>query len=171
MRKPLIFLKTIFELDVKKLQAWGKTVLFIDADNTLFLPNVSLVQQDISRIKNKLQALKKAGLFIVIISNNFSQEKERFFADLAIPTIFSAKKPLPFGYRKAYQRAITTLKQPELNKRQIVHIGDQFMTDALGSVCYGIDYILVEPIDQASDLIFAKPSRFLEKLLKIYPSL
>jgi len=165
MRKPLFMLKTIYDLSVEELTEQGKRVVFLDADNTLFLPQVPLADQKLHKLKQKLQELRKADITIVIISNNFSRDKSVFFASLAIPTIFFAKKPLPLAYRRAH-KTIEAIHGPT-HKDHIVHIGDQLLTDAFGSVLYGIDYILVEPIDKKADLFVAKPSRLLEKALRI----
>jgi len=167
MRKPLVKLTAFANLSVEQLHAFGKDVLFLDADNTLFLPNIPLTEQMVGPIRSQLMDLKKAGITIVIISNNFSAEKSDFFAKLAIPTIFFAKKPLPFAYRKAHKQ-VEKLVGP-IAKDAIVHLGDQLLTDVFGSILYGIDYMMVEPIDQKADLIFAKPSRWLEKILRLKP--
>jgi len=165
MKKPLFKLKEFEALSIDALTDAEKRVVFLDADNTLFLPKVPLAQQKVQKVKRKLQALQKAGITIVVISNNFSTDRSIFFADLAIPTIFFAKKPLPLAYRKARKRVEQIVGRVE--KDAIVHIGDQLLTDGFGSLIYGVDYILVDPIDTNADLIFAKPSRLLEKMLRI----
>jgi len=159
-------LKRIEELSLARLKEAQKTVVFLDADNTLFLPQVPLAQQRLTSVTKQLQAFAKAGVSIVIISNNFSADKAEFFDALAIPSIFFAKKPLPFAYQQA-QKIVESACGYRVEKRTIVHIGDQLLTDGFGSMLFGIDYMLVEPIDKKNDLLFAKPSRWLEKLLRI----
>jgi|GEM_PF-3102698 len=167
MRKPLDVLTTIVELSTEKLLNAGKKIIFLDADNTLFLPKVALEYQKIEHIEKKLIELQNADFEIVILSNNFSQDRCDFFQKLTIHTIFFARKPLSFSYKKAHKFAEKKLNR-SIAKDEIIHIGDQFITDALGSIFYGIDYIIIKPIDENSDLIFAKPSRFLERIFKIH---
>jgi len=166
MRKPLAILKSIEGVSIKTLVDAKKTILFLDADNTLFLPQVPLAQQKLKKVSRQLKAFQAAGFSIVIISNNFSAEKADFFDMLTLPSIFFAKKPLPFAYRQAHKTIEKTLGR-RVKKSEIVHIGDQLLTDGFGSIVFGIDYILVEPIDKKNDLIFAKPSRWLEKILRL----
>lgn len=165
MRKPLVCLQTILAVDVTKEHFQKRKAIFLDADNTLFIPKVPLEQQNLQLVTEKLQALQKVYA-LVVISNNFSQDRATYFEALHIPAIFFAKKPLSFAFKKAKELAELELMH-KLEKNEIIHIGDQFLTDGIGSALYGIDYILTTPIDEASDLIYAKPSRFLERLFKI----
>ena len=165
LKRPLILLDSVQELMTINLDSFQKKVLFLDADNTLFIPDMPLHEQELTSIINLLKKLKKQYT-LVIISNNFAKDKAEFFADLGIETIFFAKKPLPFGFRKAKKQAEKVLGI-QVNHQDILHIGDQFLTDGIGSILYNIDYILVNPIDENSDLIYAKPSRYLETKFSI----
>ncbi|MGL5042660.1 MAG: YqeG family HAD IIIA-type phosphatase [Culicoidibacterales bacterium] len=162
--QPLRICQTYEEITLTWLQQNSKTNLFIDVDNTLFIPKKSLAEQDTEQVVKFIQVLQVNDIGIVAISNNFSVDRKKFFDDLLVPTIFFAKKPLSIGFKKA----LRLLDLDKNDKGKIIHVGDQFLTDGVGAFLFGIDYVLVRPIRTDSDLIYAKPSRIIEKILGVY---
>jgi Predicted hydrolase of the HAD superfamily len=156
--------KTLVNISISKLQQLNKKVVTIDADNTLFLPKIPLNRQDVQKATNFIQQLLAKNFFVIVISNNFSTDRKEYLEQLGINSIFFAKKPLPFGFKKAFD--IARKNNPNLQKQDFVHIGDQLLTDVFGAKIFGIDYISVEPLDPGHDLWYAKPSRLLERIIK-----
>ena len=162
-KRPLIQFEDINQITVEWLQGQHKKVVFLDVDNTLFLPKIELSEQDLSSAVALIQRLQDAGIKIVALSNNFSTDRKAFFDGYGIHSIFFAKKPLPSGFSAAYQ----SLQDETILKQEILHIGDQLLTDGMGAIGFKIEYALVKPLNEKHDLIFAKPSRWIEKILGI----
>jgi uncharacterized protein len=97
------------------------------------------------------------GFRIVMVSNNFSERVAAVGAQLGVPTVPSALKPLPFGFL----RALRLLGTP---RRQTVVIGDQVFTDVLGGKLLGLRTVLTEPI-VSHDFPLTRVLRFLERLV------
>lgn len=152
---------TIDDIDFKKIAQKGKKVVTLDIDNTLFFPKKKLTDQkeQVTTVIHFLASLKEQGFHIVIISNNFAADREQFFQSQEIPHISFALKPFPFAWNR-----VRTMFPQYSNKSDFLHIGDQLLTDGLGAQLAGIDYMLIRPLDKKSDLIFALPSRMLERL-------
>ena len=67
------------------------------------------------------------------------------------------KKPLKCGLRKA-------LKYLDVkNKNEVISVGDQLMTDVLGSKRSNIDCILVKPLKKSNEKWYTKLNRKNEK--------
>lgn len=158
-------LNGIEDISVVALEQRGIKVIFLDADNTLCIPNKKLQEQDTTQMLAFLTRLQQAHLKIVIISNNFAADKRDLFLKLGIPARFFALKPLPFSFYLAHKQ-IERIHQIKYQKKEILHIGDQVLTDMLGARCYGIQSILVQPLQKDQDLIFAQPSRLIEKIIE-----
>ena len=158
---PITELASFQEIDLHKLQDEGIRAVFIDVDNTLFIPNTALGVQELAAVRAFFEQLRAMDLQVVAISNNLTKEHRAFFAQIGVHIIQFARKPLSIGFKKAY----AALKDDTINKNEIVHIGDQFLTDGIGATLYGIRYYLVTPIEQKNDLITAIPSRLLERWL------
>ena len=116
--------KTVFDIDYNKLYEAGKRIILMDIDNTL----VSYAE---SEPGEKLMALfkriKEIGFEIIFISNNHKKRVETFVRATGSRYIENALKPFKRGYRKALK-----LVKP-FGKDAIVSIGDQLVTDILGS--------------------------------------
>lgn len=161
--KPIETVNHFNEITPQMLQKYGKTSVFLDVDNTLFIPKRALANQDVSDVIIFIERLKEANIDVIAMSNNYSLDRKEFFDQMKVQSIFFAKKPL----KKSFKQAHNLLGNKNVDKSRIVHIGDQVLTDGLGAKWYDVDFIYVHPIRQKSDLIFALPSRILEKIFGI----
>ncbi|HEY4441539.1 MAG TPA: YqeG family HAD IIIA-type phosphatase, partial [Candidatus Elarobacter sp.] len=102
-------------------------------------------------------AAKARGFRLVLVSNNFSERVASVGAQLAIPIVPNALKPLPF----AFLRALALLGTP---RRNTIVIGDQLFTDVLGAKLVGLRTLLTRPLIE-KDFPLTRVLRFLERTI------
>jgi HAD superfamily phosphatase (TIGR01668 family) len=91
------------------------------------------------------------------VSNNWHGHVAEIAADLGMPIVAKAIKPLPFAFLKA-------LKVTGSKRTQAAIVGDQLFTDVLGGKLVGIKTVLVAPLS-ASDLPHTLFLRKVERVL------
>ncbi|MBV8368698.1 MAG: YqeG family HAD IIIA-type phosphatase [Candidatus Eremiobacteraeota bacterium] len=102
-------------------------------------------------------AARARDFALVLVSNNFSERVGAIGAQLGIPVVPNALKPLPF----AFLRALKLLGTP---RAATVVIGDQLFTDVLGAKLLGLRTILTKPLVER-DFPLTRVLRFLERTL------
>ncbi|MDF2630892.1 MAG: hypothetical protein K0R39_4723 [Symbiobacteriaceae bacterium] len=135
--RPSQYHKSIFDIDLDKLQAQGYRAIMLDLDNTLVKWNHP---DPTPGLQEWLQRVGARGLSACIVSNNSGPRVSEFAAKVGIPFISNAAKPRRKGFREAMRRFGVT-------PQQTVVIGDQIFTDVLGGNRSGAHTILVVPID------------------------
>lgn len=119
------------------LQSWGIRLLLCDLDYTL-APR-SVLQPD-AQVLSWVQAMKEAGIEVMILSNNRSPERvELFCKDMGITYVGHAGKPAKRGYREAMAKAGVTEKETAM-------LGDKLLTDVLGAKRSRVLALMVEPL-------------------------
>ena len=157
--------RTVFDIDYNKLYENGRRIILIDLDNTL----IPYDEFDAKPIHIELfKKIKTIGLQVIIISNNKQNRVKRFAEKVNCDYIYSALKPLKKGYKKALK------KLKNYDHHEIISIGDQIMTDVLGSSRVGIPCILVKPIKKKIEKWYTRINRKMEtkvlkRLKKHYP--
>jgi HAD superfamily phosphatase (TIGR01668 family) len=155
---PNAYKKTIFDIDFNQLKSEGIQHILIDLDNTLIPYDQHLPSQE---IKDLLKDIEAMNLNVVIISNNKQKRVQTFCDQMDCRFIFSAKKPLKFGFKKA----LKLLGKP--SPSTVALIGDQFMTDVFGGNRMGFYTIVVDAIKRRTEKWYTKLNRRLErKMLK-----
>ena len=152
-----MYKKNIFEIDYNKLKEQGITCLIFDLDNTL-----GLIEHEKCPLKTKklLKELQKDFL-ILISSNNTKKRIAPYLKDLGIGGVAFSLKPSTKGLRKIK-------KHYNLNKKEMVMIGDQIVTDILSGNRYKIMTILVDPLGE-KDLRITGLNRKIEaRIIKYY---
>jgi HAD superfamily phosphatase (TIGR01668 family) len=148
------FVSRLAGVGVDDLYAQGFRGLIVDLDNTL----LGFAQTELGADHLAWVARAHArGFAMVMVSNNFTDRVTTIAAQLGIPCVPNALKPLPFGV----QRAVRMLGLP---RKQIAVVGDQLFTDVLSGKLCGLYTILTEPIE-AKDFPVTKIFRFLERLM------
>ena len=127
--------------------------VMLDMDNTLLEWRGEKIAADEMRWCKEVMSL---GIKIVIVSNAIKHRTREIAAQLDIDFIAPAVKPLPFGFIKAARSA-------GVKRAQCIMIGDQMLTDKVGSSFAGIKFILVEPMSDV-ELGMTKFNRRLEQL-------
>ncbi|RYM05283.1 YqeG family HAD IIIA-type phosphatase [Sporolactobacillus sp. THM7-7] len=145
---------SILDIQPEMLKNRGIKGIITDLDNTLVAWNEANMTPELAKW---FAALQKAGIAVMILSNNKKKRVERFSAEANIPFIFRARKPLPHAFKRA-------MKKMNLTKDELVVIGDQIMTDVWGGNQIGAHTILVAPIT-STDGWMTRFNRRLEHLV------
>ena len=125
------------DITPQMLQSWGIKLLLCDLDYTL-APR-SVLRPD-AQVLDWVQAMKQAGVEVMILSNNRSSERvEMFCKDMGITYVGHAGKPAKRGYREAMEKAGVTEKETAM-------LGDKLLTDVLGARRSGVLALMVEPL-------------------------
>lgn len=141
----------VSDIDVDWLVQNDIKLVLLDRDNTIFDQASRQVPSD---IKAWIGKVKQAGICVMIVSNNFhSSQIAHTGAELSVPVIDHALKPLPFALRKAAQRAC-------VDTTQTLMVGDQIATDVLAARLARMRSALVEPLS-TSDFFWTKALRAL----------
>ncbi len=152
--RPDSYARRLNEVSLDDLTARGFRGIIVDLDNTLVgYGQEHLAPEDTAWIA----AARERGFRICLVSNNFTERVMRVGAELGVPAIPSALKPLPGGFA----RALRTLDTP---RHRTVVVGDQLFTDVLGAKFLGLHAILTEPI-VAKDWLGTRLLRMLERVL------
>lgn len=163
---PYQYNKSVFDIDFLNLYQNGYRLILCDIDNTLVSYKEHVPNE---RVFEWFSYIESLGFELVLISNNQKKRVEAFSEETKYPYVFSARKPLTKGFKKAVK-----LAKSRYHKNEIVNIGDQIMTDILGGNRYGIKPILVNPIESKSDVLSTRINRkiekfFIKKIEKKYP--
>ena len=128
--------------------------IILDVDNTMTTHN-NPTPTDYSL--RWLASVKKAGIKLIIVSNNKPPRVEPFARILDLDFVPNGRKPLTYGMNEAISRL-------GLDKADVVAIGDQIFTDIMGANLAGVRSCFVFPIEPETSLPF-RIKRTLEKPL------
>lgn len=146
------FADTIYDITPELLDVWKIKVLICDIDNTLVPYDVPSADENlVEHLKN----IEKSGVKIAFVSNNNKERVDLFNEPFGF--FANEKSGKPFG--KGIRRCI---KHFNVDKKNIVLVGDQLFTDVLGAHDAGIKAILVPPIKEKENTFF-KIKRMAEK--------
>ena len=162
---PTWMIDAINRLTPEQLQAQGIKAVLTDLDNTLIAWNNP---DGTTELHDWLERMNEAGIPVMIVSNNSAARIARFAEPLNLPFVSRALKPLTRGLNEA----VTKLN---LQKNEVVMVGDQLLTDIWSSNNHGVRSILVKPLIE-TDQWNTKINRFFEKgvkkqMLKAHPEL
>ena len=125
------------DITPQMLQSWGIRLLLCDLDYTLAPRSVARPDK---QVLAWVQAMKDAGIEVMILSNNRSSARvEEFCKDMGITYVGHAGKPAKRGYREAMAKAGVTEKETAM-------LGDKLLTDVLGARRSGLLALMVEPL-------------------------
>ena len=155
--RPHRYYKDIYSIDYAKLKEEGITCLIYDLDNTLGLITNRKCPE---KTRDLIRSLQK-DFCIFICSNNTKGRIKPYIRDLGVGGISWSLKPSI--------RALIKIKgNYGFNKKEMVMIGDQIVTDVLAGKRYHIKTILVDPLGK-KDLKITGLNRILENfILKKY---
>ena len=150
--RPDAYAATLAAVDRTALWTAGIRGIVLDLDNTCCAyhrPELA------AGVAEWVRAARTDGFAIVLLSNNFAERVAAVAAQLAVPAVPNALKPLPFGFLRA-ARLLGT------GRRATVVIGDQLFTDVLGAKLLGYHAVLTEPL-VAVDFPLTRVLRWLER--------
>ena len=146
---PTFLSMSIYDIDFDTLYAKGKKVILFDLDNT------------IASYEEVNEKLTKMGYKIYIISNNRIKRVKEFVET------FKVKDYLTLARKPFTKRVCAFIKKNNLNKDEIVMIGDQLLTDIVCANKIGVTNILVKSISRKTERWYTRINRLREeKVLK-----
>ena len=149
---PTAIFKRVTAITPSYLKTHGIKALVLDVDNTLTGHGSQNLPADVAAW---IAIMRKAGIQMMIASNNFPKRVAPFAAQVDLPFFAFCCKPSPTGFMRAR-------KLLRVQKSEMALVGDQIFTDALGANLYGIQVLLVQPMYTDTKATI-KLKRFLEK--------
>nr|BAL57409.1 HAD family hydrolase [uncultured Acetothermia bacterium]BAL59791.1 HAD family phosphatase [Candidatus Acetothermum autotrophicum] len=148
--------RSIHEIDYERLWRAGYRALIFDIDNTLGEWGCRALPEEAHAF---VRALAARGFAVGFLSNDGGRDRPQLKEQLhRWPVLWRAGKPRTRHYK-------TMLELLKTHKRETVMIGDQLFTDIWGAKRAGLYAILVAPVSPASDSLWAKLRRPLERLV------
>lgn len=130
-------------------------LIMIDMDNTIIDYNKREYSKE---IKEWAERMNRNGVKLYILSNSvLGKQVKKIAHELGMKYYHSAGKPFLKGF-------INIQKRENINKENILMIGDQVFTDVLGGNRFGIKTVLVKPIN-ARERIHTKFKRPFERII------
>lgn len=143
--------ESIYSITPEQLRKNNIHAVLTDLDNTLIAWNhPEATEESILWIER----MKEADIPVIILSNNNGNRIQKVAEILDLDYVSRSLKPS----RRAFRKAEKKLGIPAKN---LVMVGDQILTDILGSNRHGVRSILVKPILN-SDAWNTKLNRFIE---------
>ncbi|WP_237026445.1 YqeG family HAD IIIA-type phosphatase [Lactobacillus sp. S2-2] len=152
--KPTWMVKSIYDISPSQLKKHNIKNILTDLDNTLIAWND---KNSTNRLKSWLDYMSKNEINVVVVSNNQKRRVQKALEGLDVSYIYRSMKPTSYGINKA-------IKEFSFDKKESVMIGDQLLTDILGSNISHVKSILVKPL-VPSDAWVTKGNRIIEKFI------
>lgn len=147
--------KTIFEIPMSFYVNNGFKYVFTDLDNTLDAFDVLTPSNEAKNLKMELEENK---IELIIISNNKSGRVKNYAKDLGVRCLHSAGKPFK-------SKLLKFLKVNNINKNNVIMIGDQTVTDICCANNAKIKNVLVDKLVER-DQPTTKFNRFFDKRIR-----
>ncbi|WP_411677660.1 YqeG family HAD IIIA-type phosphatase [Caproicibacter sp.] len=152
---PTVSVGKATDITPELIRAMNANAILLDVDNTLALHGS---QTPFPGTVEWAKQMRKAGIRLVLVSNNFQKRVEPFAAKYGLPFLSLSLKPFPAAYHRAVRRLGV---EPE----EAVVVGDQIFTDVFGANWAGIKSILLVPAGMEQSLSF-RLRRALEKPIR-----
>lgn len=153
--QPTVSVNRVTDITAELIRAMKADTILLDVDNTLATHGS---QEPFAGSIEWTHSMRKAGLKIIIVSNNYPDRVAPFAEKYDLPFLCRAYKPLPSGYYRAAGMV-------GAKRRQVVVVGDQIFTDIIGANFSGMKSILLTPEKEEDSLSF-RIRRQLEKPLR-----
>ena len=151
--KPLMYYKSIFDINYDLLKKNNIKVLIFDLDNTIVLVDEKEPNDKVIELLTKL----KNDFKIFIASNNYKDRVRNVGNKLGVHSFYLIRKP-----SKKLKKLL--LKKCTVEMSEVVIIGDQVMTDIYMGNRLGMHTILVDPMGE-KDLKITFFNRLMEKIV------
>lgn len=159
---PDFAVEAVYDLTVESLKKHGIKAVLVDLDNTLIAWNNP---DGTPEMKQWLHDLRDAGIRIIVVSNNTKRRVRRAVEKFDIDYVYWSFKPFTFGINRA-------LRLFHFEKKEVVMVGDQLMTDIRAAHRAGIRSILVKPLVKhdsiKTQINRARERRVLQKIAQKY---
>ena len=154
---PFAHAENIYDIDVQFFKKLSLKYLLIDLDNTLDSYKAYHASE---RALKLIKDLRELDIEPIIISNNRGKRVSSYANDLGVTYLNSARKPFAFKINKF-------LKRHNIQKSDILLVGDQMITDVLFGYKAGIRVILTEKLVK-EDQITTRFNRILGRRIRRY---
>ncbi len=151
---PHLYIDSIYDLPIEKLQNLGIRGLIFDIDNTIVPFDQEEAGAEFIQFAKELQ---EKGFTLAILSNNNQQRVEKFNEALQLHAVHKGGKPLPLKIKKI-------MKTLDLTPKTTAMIGDQIFTDVWCGRQAKVFSILTKPISDKDQLV-TKVKRGIERLV------
>ena len=144
------------EFDIDRLRSDGFNTILLDVDNTITPYFVKFPDE---KAKEFVKRLKDNGFEVIVFSNNKEKRVKEIAESIDCVHYSWAFKPLPFKFNKV-------IKDKKLDRKKVICMGDQLLTDTLGGNTARVYTIYVKPIsekDSFTTAINRKAERFIFK--------
>src|SRR5699024_9916439 len=134
--KPTWMVESIYSITPEQLRKNNIQAVLTDLDNTLIAWNhPEATEESILWIER----MKEAGIPVIIRSNNKGDRIQKVAERLDLDYVPRSRKPTRRAFRKAQNKLSIAADNLDM-------VGDQILTDILGSNRHGVRSILVKPI-------------------------
>ena len=147
--------ESVLQLTPEVLRQLGIEALLLDVDGTLKRYRAPEVPAEMVAW---IDALRASGVGLCLVSNGLAARIGVVAAQLKLPFVAKALKPLPRGCRRA-------LRETGLPAERTAMVGDQLLADIPAARLAGLISILVEPIHPEEEPWFTRLKRPLERWL------
>ncbi len=164
---PTIVVQRFKQIDFDKLYSENKKIILTDLDNTLIDYFVKEPTDELIILNEKLRQM---GFKIYIISNNSKKRIGRFVEKFKVDGFLShALKPWKFKVNHY-------LAKEQINKEEVIFIGDQLLTDIKCANGIGVPSILVRSVSRKSEKWYTRlnrmrETRVMKKIKKVSPEI
>lgn len=141
---PTAAVERVTDIRPDMIYAMKARAIILDVDNTLAVHGSP---EPFAGTVEWVRSMERAGIRVVIMSNNFKRRVEPFAAKYRLPFLCFAMKPLPFSYWKAAEKM-------GVRRSGAVAVGDQIFTDVVGANLARMKSILLVPADEESTFSF-----------------
>ena len=116
---PFAHAESIYKIDLSFYKKIGIKYVFADLDNTLDSYKQSTPLEKAKELKANLE---KAGIELIIVSNNTGARVQKYSKELGVRHFSSLAKPFSCKLKKI-------MKRSSIKPEEVVMIGDQIVTD------------------------------------------
>lgn len=152
---PFAHAKTIYDIDFVFFKKIGIKYIISDLDNTLDAFDTFTPGEEALNFKRKCD---ENGIKLILISNNHSKRVTDYARDLNVVCLSSACKPFK-------RRLLKFIKNLDINKDNVIIIGDQTVTDIACGNRAKIKTILTDKFVER-DQPTTKFNRFFDKRIR-----
>ncbi len=151
--KPTYERESVHHIEQDFFEKEGITCVLLDIDNTLVADNQPCADDGARSFISRLQG---ENIKICLVSNNNKQRVDSFNGEFNLHAVHRARKPLCYKINKI-------IRDYGMDKKEVLFIGDQLLTDIPAGNRSKIRTMLVRPINISKENNFFKIKRFIEK--------
>ena len=154
---PFCVAKNLYEIETEFYIKNNIKYIFCDLDNTLESFKVKEASEEAKALKEKLA---KAGIELIVVSNNTKRRVSIYAESLGARFVYSARKPFRHRIR-------VFIKKNNINLKECMLIGDQLLTDIVCGNRLKIKAVLCENL-VVEDQFITKINKFFDGMLRRY---